>query len=72
VHCRDAGVGAQGPTLDQNLRQRRRSIVVCTRHALRPDSPLLFVSAGGFTERFRQVANDVGHTLLMWTVEGLF
>jgi AAA+ ATPase superfamily predicted ATPase len=40
--------------------------------ALQPGSPMLFVSAAGFTDSFRQAAGDLGHPLITWTVDDLF
>jgi AAA+ ATPase superfamily predicted ATPase len=40
--------------------------------ALKPDAPMLFVSAGGFKDSFREVARDVGHQVITWTLDELF
>lgn len=40
--------------------------------ALEPGSPMLFVSAAGFKDSFHAAAEDLGHTLILWTVEDLF
>lgn len=40
--------------------------------ALRPDAPILFVSAGGYKDSFREVAGDVGREVVPWTLDELF
>lgn len=40
--------------------------------ALQPGAPMLFVSAAGFKESLQQVAQEVGHPVLMWAVADLF
>ncbi|MBV9772473.1 MAG: hypothetical protein JO040_00895, partial [Gemmatimonadetes bacterium] len=42
------------------------------REALRPGSPLLFVSGAGFKESFSEVAGELDHPLITWTVDDLF
>jgi AAA+ ATPase superfamily predicted ATPase len=42
------------------------------REALDPASPMLFVSTAGFKSSFHAAAEDVGHPLVLWTVEDLF
>lgn len=39
--------------------------------ALMSGSPMLFVSAAGFTDSFRQTARDLGHELVTWSLDDL-
>ncbi|HEX9939267.1 MAG TPA: ATP-binding protein [Longimicrobium sp.] len=39
---------------------------------LRPDAPLFYVAAGGFTPAFREEAEASGHPLILWTAEDLY
>jgi AAA+ ATPase superfamily predicted ATPase len=54
------------------LRRLSASGRVWARDALEPDSPLLFVSAGGFTDSFQRAADELGHPLIAWTLDDLF
>ncbi|NEE01066.1 ATP-binding protein [Phytoactinopolyspora halotolerans] len=40
--------------------------------ANRPDSPLLYVAAGGFTDRFRQAATASRDEVYLWTIDDLY
>lgn len=40
--------------------------------ALKPDSLLLYVASGGFSEDFATVCQTTGHNPLMWTLEDLY
>jgi hypothetical protein len=42
------------------------------REALDARAPLLFVSAAGFKDSFRHAAADLGHPLILWSVDDLF
>jgi hypothetical protein len=40
--------------------------------ALRPDAPLFYVAAGGFTRSFREEVAASGHPVVLWTLEDLY
>lgn len=40
--------------------------------ALRPESPLLYVAAGGFTDNFRQIVKGSRDQVFVWTLEDLY
>ncbi|MQA92675.1 MAG: hypothetical protein GEU90_21040 [Gemmatimonas sp.] len=40
--------------------------------ALQPEAPMLFVSAGGFKDSFREVAEDLGQEVITWALDELF
>lgn len=40
--------------------------------ALRPESPLYYVAAGGFTDAFREEVEASGHSAICWTPEELY
>jgi hypothetical protein len=42
------------------------------REALEPEAPFLFVSGSGFKDSFREVAADLGHPLILWTLQDLY
>ncbi|HKP77478.1 MAG TPA: ATP-binding protein [Longimicrobiaceae bacterium] len=42
------------------------------REALERRSPMLFVSSGGFKDSFRAAAADLGHPVILWTLDDLF
>lgn len=40
--------------------------------AMEPDSPLLYVSAGGFTSSFRSMAEESGHPVILLNLEDMY
>jgi hypothetical protein len=40
--------------------------------ALEPESPLLYVAAGGFAEEFEEVASRSGHRVVCWDLKDLY
>lgn len=54
------------------LRRLASSGRAWARQALEPKSPMLFVSSGGFKDSFRAAAEDMGHPLILWTLEDLY
>jgi uncharacterized protein len=66
---------AGAPVLMEHLDALRRladSGRSWAREALEPGAPLLFVSGGGFTDGFREVARSLDHPLIAWTLDDLF
>jgi hypothetical protein len=42
------------------------------REALDGASPMLFVSTAGFKDSFREASADLGHPVILWTIDDLF
>lgn len=49
-----------------------QSGVAWAHRALKPDAPLLYIAAGGFTAAFTAAAHASGHPVVMWTLKDLY
>lgn len=57
---------------EQMLTRLSQSGIGWAHEALKPDSPLLFVAAGGFTHAFEMAARSVRANVTLWTLDDLY
>jgi AAA+ ATPase superfamily predicted ATPase len=56
----------------ESLRRAADSGRAWAHAALKPDAPLLYIAAGGFTKAFKAVVDESGREVIAWSLEDLY